>query len=46
MNDLLDIHPQVLSRVKVGYGLMIDIWERLRAKSEILSDFEKAKIKF
>lgn len=42
-NAILDEHPLVASRIKAGYGLFINIWERLRAKSELLPDFEAAK---
>jgi len=42
-NTALDEHPLVASRVKVGYGLFINIWDRLRAKKELLPDFEAAK---
>ncbi len=48
-NAVLDRHPLVekkkkgRSRVKDGYGLFINIWDRLRAKRELLPDFETAK---
>lgn len=42
-NATLDEHPLVASRVKDGYGLFINIWDRLRAKKELLPDFEAAK---
>ncbi len=42
-NAILDEHPLVVKRVKVGYGLFINIWDRLRAKQELLPDFEEAK---
>ncbi len=42
-NDILDRHPLVYSRVKAGYGLFINIWDRLHAKKEIIPDFEAAK---
>lgn len=51
-NAVLDKHPLVErneirenegSRVKDGYGLFINIWDRLRAKKELLPDFEAAK---
>lgn len=42
-NALLDKNERVESRIKSGYGLIVDIWERLRSKSEILPDFESAK---
>ena len=42
-NTILDEHPLVASRVKSGYGLLINIWNRLRAKKELLPDFEAAK---
>ncbi len=42
-NTILDNHPLVASRVKVGYGFFINIWDRLKSKKEILPDFEFAK---
>jgi len=42
-NAALDEHPLVASRIKVGYGLFINIWDRLRAKKELLPDFDAAK---
>ncbi len=42
-NAVLDAHPLVESRVKNGYGLFVNIWDRLLAKKEILPDFEAAK---
>lgn len=42
-NAALDEHPLVASRIKVGYGLFINIWDRLRSKKELLPDFEAAK---
>lgn len=48
-NAVLDRHLLVekrkkgRSRVKDGYGLFINIWDRLRAKKELLPDFEAAK---
>lgn len=42
-NAVLDEHPLVVKRVKDGYGLFINIWDRLRAKKELLPDFEAAK---
>lgn len=42
-NALLDKNTQIESRIKSGYGLIVDIWQRLKSKSEILPDFEKAK---
>jgi ubiquinone/menaquinone biosynthesis C-methylase UbiE len=42
-NSVLDKHPLVKSRIKAGYGFYINIWERLKAKKEILPDFEAAK---
>lgn len=42
-NALLDENAQIESRIKSGYGLIVDIWQRLKSKSEILPDFEKAK---
>lgn len=42
-NALLDEHPLVESRVKDGHSLLINIWDRLKAKKEILRDFEAAK---
>ena len=42
-NAVLDEHPLVQSRVKDAYSLLINIWDRLRAKKEVLPDFEAAK---
>jgi len=51
-NALLDEHPLVERnkekphegcRVKDGYGLFINIWDRLRAKKDLLPDFEASK---
>lgn len=42
-NEILDKHPSVQSRIKAGYGLFINIWDRLRSKKEILPDFQAAK---
>jgi len=42
-NTILDEHPLVADRVKAGYGLIVNIWDRLRAKKELLPDFEAAK---
>lgn len=51
-NTVLDEHPLVERseenknqgcRTKDGYGMFINIWDRLRAKKEILPDFESAK---
>ena len=51
-NAVLDKHPLIERskekdnegcRVKDGYGLFINIWDRLRAKKELLPDFESAK---
>lgn len=44
-NAVLDEHPLVANRIKAGYGLFINIWDRLRAKKELLPDFEAAKSK-
>ena len=42
-NAILDKHPDIESRIKAGYGLFINIWDRLRSKKEILPNFEDAK---
>ena len=42
-NALLDEHPLVVSRVKAGYSLSVNVWERLKAKKHLLPDYEKAK---
>jgi ubiquinone/menaquinone biosynthesis C-methylase UbiE len=42
-NALLDSHPLVKSRIKAGYGFFVNIWDRLKAKKEILPDFKIAK---
>ncbi len=44
-NAVLDEHPLVADRTKVGYGLLVNIWDRLRAKKENLPDFEAARQK-
>lgn len=42
-NVLLDEHPLVATRIKSGYSLVVNIWDRLRAKRELLPNFEAAK---
>ncbi len=42
-NSILDEHPLVESRVKTGYPLIVDVWERLRAKFADESEFESAR---
>lgn len=42
-NRILDEHPLVADRTKVGYGLLVNIWDRLRAKKETLPDFAAAQ---
>ncbi len=42
-NTILDEHPLVASRVKSGYGLFVNIWERLLAKRELIPDYEIAR---
>lgn len=44
LNAVLDEHPLVASRYKGGYGFFVNIWDRLRAKKELLPDFEGAKL--
>lgn len=42
-NTVLDLHPLVASRIKAGYGFVVNIWDRLKSKKEILPDFEIAQ---
>jgi ubiquinone/menaquinone biosynthesis C-methylase UbiE len=42
-NDILDAHPQVVSRVKTAHELKVNIWDRLKAKCESITDFDAAK---
>lgn len=42
-NGLLDAHPVVANRHKCGFGLQVNIWDRIRTKHASLPDFEKAQ---
>ncbi len=42
-NSVLDTNHLIKSRIKVGYGFFVNIWDRLKSKKEILPDFELAK---
>jgi ubiquinone/menaquinone biosynthesis C-methylase UbiE len=42
-NSVLDANHLIKSRIKVGYGFFVNIWDRLKSKKEILPDFDLAK---